>query len=699
MKRSRAARRLPGERKRRWLEASTWERVAVAVVTWAALSVILLGYNLFPGRVSLKLGEPSPEQIRAPGMAQYEDLEETERLRREAAARVPPQYARLPYAIADAERELERTFDRITRAAGSDAAVEAVRRAVPGLPDEAAAWAARAHGPDLAALLATGRAILRQVMSREIRAGTGDVAEAADRAAALARERTSPPEAGELLAAALASTVGPTVQFDKDLTEAARADAARRVQTVVRRIEPDHIIVFKGERVTRQHLAMLEAFGLASPRLNYQRIIPTVLIVGLIIALVGVQTRYWARPVYHSPKLLLLLALLMIVPLLLTNVLTLVLPNVWMLLVPTAALIAAVLLGDTVGMLLALGLSLLVGLLPSAGLPATLLSLGSAAAGLAYVSHIWPPSRLRWIVLAMAGANLVLVVSIGMLGAQPTVSVVREAGVAALFYSPAVAALSLGGIFVLQRPFGITTHLALLELSNPQHPLMRRMQAEAPGTYYHSIMVANLADAGAEVAGADPLLARVGSLYHDIGKLRRPAFFGENQALLGVENVHDRLSSSLSSLVIISHVRDGVEMAREERLPPQVVDIVHQHHGTTLVSFFYQRALNGERPESVSEDQFRYPGPLPTTKEAALVMLADAVQAAAKSLPEPTPQRVQQMVRDIVRSRVVDGQLKECDLTFRDIAAVEVTMTRVLTASLCHTRIEYPEPAAARPGG
>jgi hypothetical protein len=190
----------------------------------------------------------------------------------------------------------------------------------------------------------------------------------------------------------------------------------------------------------------------------------------------------------------------------------------------------------------------------------------------------------------------------------------------------------------------------------------------------------------------------VGALYHDLGKLSRPAFFVENQALLGMENVHDNLSSSLSGLIIMSHVKDGVELALQERLPNEVVEIIAQHHGTTLVSYFYHRALTGERPESVTEEHFRYPGPLPQTKEAALVMLADSVQAAVKSIAEPTPQRVQQMVRDVIRERVVDGQLAECDLSFRDMVAVESVMSRQLTALLCHGRIEYPEPTPVGTG-
>jgi len=407
-----------------------------------------------------------------------------------------------------------------------------------------------------------------------------------------------------------------------------------------------------------------------------------------------VQTRHWAPAVYANPKRLLLLALLAVGSIFVINLLTLALPNVWMLIAPAAALMAAVLLGDAVGMALALALSLLVGLMANAGLPAVLLSLGSAAAALAFAADVWPVSRLRWVVTSMAATNLVLVAAVGLLEAEPVRGIIREAGLAALLYSPGAAILGLGGVFVLQRPFGITTHLGLLELSNPQVPLLRKLQSEAPGTYHHSAMVANLAEAAAEVVGADALLARVGALYHDVGKLNRPAFFVENQALLGQENVHDRLSSSLSGLVIISHVKDGVEIGRKHRLPPEVVDIIAQHHGTTLVSYFYHRALTGARPESVSEDQFRYPGPFPDSKEAALVMLADSVQAAAKSVAEPTPQRVQQMVREIIRDRMVDGQLEKCDLTFRDLAAVEATMSRILTATLIRNRVEYPEPVA-----
>ncbi|UCC67240.1 MAG: HDIG domain-containing protein [Armatimonadota bacterium] len=670
-------------------------RTGMGVGVWAAACLMLLGYNMVPGRLSLQVGEPSSALIRAPRMAQYVDREATQHLRREAEQRVSPQYTPLPHARADAEKRVDQAFAFVEAAQKAARGEESLRRSLGGAPEASLKWALEASPGELRVLNEKARDVLRDVMSKEIREGTGDLKAAREEAEAAARRRESRPQAAGLLAEIVRQEVAANRRLDEDAFRAARAEARERVQEVLRTIEADHAIVFEGERVTREHLAMLQALGLTSPRLDYRRITSTVLLVGLAVLLLGVQTRHWAPPVYEDTKRLLLLSLLVVVPLFVINLLTLALPNVWMLIVPAAALVAAVLLENVVGMSLALVLSLLVGLMANAGLPAVLLSLGSAAAALAYASHIWPIARLRWIVGSMAATNLVLVAAIGLLQAHSLGGIVREAGLAALLYSPGAAVLGLGGIVLLQRPFGITTRLGLLELSNPQVPLLRRLQSEAPGTYHHSLMVANLAEAAAEAVGAEAMLARAGGLYHDIGKLGRPTFFVENQALLGMENAHERLSSSLSALIIISHVKDGLDLAREHRLPAELVDIIAQHHGTTLASYFYRQALGGERPEAVSEEQYRYPGPLPESKEAALVMLADSVQAAAKSIADPTPQRVQQMVREIVRERVVDGQLQACDLTFRDIAVVETTIARILAAVLCRTRIEYPESVAA----
>ncbi len=668
-------------------------RAGIGLLTWAALCLILLAYDLFPGRVSLRVGGLSPKLVRAPRMARYIDREQTERLRREAELRVAPHYSPLPYALADAENRVSQHITALADARAAAESPEDLAQKIAWLPDASVQWLAAAPASELARVERRTRAVVRKVMSKEIREETADLKAARDEAEALARGQEPQLEIAALVAALAKRGIAPNRRFDSETTEAAKAEAAERVQEVVRTIDADQPIIFEGERVTREHVGMLRALGLTSPRLDYRRLISIILIVGLIVLLLGLHTRHRARRVYERPKWLLLLSLLAVMSLFVVNLLVLALPNVWMLVVPAAGLMAAALLADAVGMALALGLSLLVGLMADAGLPATLLSLGSAATALAFSTQLWPVSHLRVPVGALAAANLLLVAAVGMLHAQPATALMREAVLAAALYAPGAAVLALGGIYTLQRPFGITTHLGLLEMLNPQTPLLKRLQAEAPGTYHHSMMVANLAESAAEAIGADALLTRVGGLYHDIGKLYRPTFFVENQALLGLENVHDRLSSSLSGLIIMSHVKDGVALAQRHRLPPEVIDIIAQHHGSTTLSYFYHQALSGSRPENVSEDQFRYPGPLPSSKEAALVMLADGAHAAAKSIAVPTPPRVQQMLKENMRQRVVGGQLERCDLTFREVAAAEEVMGRVLTASLCRTRIAYPEPA------
>jgi putative nucleotidyltransferase with HDIG domain len=240
----------------------------------------------------------------------------------------------------------------------------------------------------------------------------------------------------------------------------------------------------------------------------------------------------------------------------------------------------------------------------------------------------------------------------------------------------------------LEDMFGITTTFKLLELANPSQPLLRELQLKAPGTYHHSILVGNLAEAAAEAIGADALLVRVGSYYHDVGKTKRPYFFIENQ--LGMANQHDRISPRLSALVITAHVKEGLEMAREHKLPAILQEFIATHHGTSLVSYFYHQAVQAEGQRQVQEEHFRYPGPRPRTRETGIVMLADGVEAACRSLKTPTPEQIEQMVRKIVDKRLADGELSEAPLTLKEIEKISAAFIRILTG-LFHHRIEYPD--------
>lgn len=248
--------------------------------------------------------------------------------------------------------------------------------------------------------------------------------------------------------------------------------------------------------------------------------------------------------------------------------------------------------------------------------------------------------------------------------------------------------VALGSLPFLEALFGITTTIRLLELSNPNEPLLRMLLTEAPGTYHHSLIVANLAEQAAQAIGADPVLTRVGALYHDIGKAKRPYFFVENQ--FGGENPHDKLTPNLSTIIITSHTRDGVEMGRLHKIPQVIQNFMTEHHGTTVVQYFYHNALLKEGVERVLQEDYRHDGPKPQTKETAIVLLADEVEAATRAINKPTPQKIEETVREVVKHVEKDGQLEESPLSFKDLSVIINTFVKLL-CGMYHSRIEYPD--------
>jgi len=250
--------------------------------------------------------------------------------------------------------------------------------------------------------------------------------------------------------------------------------------------------------------------------------------------------------------------------------------------------------------------------------------------------------------------------------------------------------LALGLLPLLESSFKIITPYGLAELADHNQPLLKRLQFEAPGTYHHSLMVSNLCEAAAESVGANPILARVGAFYHDIGKLKRPLFFVENQSYFGIENPHTKLNPRLSKMVITAHPKDGVELAREYGLPPIISNFILQHHGEGLASYFYTQAVAEEGSENVREDQFRYVGPKPNMKETAILMIADAVESAVRSLKNPTSEEIENIIDKIIIERLNDGQLSDSPLTLKDIKTIAATFNRILRG-MQHNRIKYHE--------
>ncbi len=248
-------------------------------------------------------------------------------------------------------------------------------------------------------------------------------------------------------------------------------------------------------------------------------------------------------------------------------------------------------------------------------------------------------------------------------------------------------AITFVGVPLFEVMFGTLTNISLLEWADTQQPLLRKLIMEAPGTYHHSLVVGNLAEAAAEEVGANSLLARVGAYYHDIGKIPRAEYFVENQAK--GQNSHEKLSPSMSKLILMNHVKEGLDLARKYHLPKQITDFIAQHHGTSLAYYFYQKAID-EGKQDIREEDFRYPGPKPQTKETAIVLLADTVEAAVRSLPDPNPDKIALTVKKVIDAKVIDGQLDECDLTFRDLDKIARIFTKMLS-SMYHQRITYPD--------
>lgn len=390
-------------------------------------------------------------------------------------------------------------------------------------------------------------------------------------------------------------------------------------------------------------------------------------------------------------------------------------PEYWFLLIPFAfvPMTHAALLGRGVGIYSAIYVGLLGSLVTPRQEVMTYLVV-SLVAGITAVQVVHRASRRVQLLRAGLYVGAVVVLSAWLLGEIRTVELfervdigeVKSVGVATLvaFGVGVVTSMVVSGILpVFEGVFGLTTGITWLELSDLNHRLLKRMQLEAPGTFHHSLVVAALAESAAEAIGANAVMARVCAYFHDIGKLNKPEYFIENQGEM-LENPHDSLTPTMSALVILSHVKDGVDMAVKQKLNRRILDVIQEHHGDTLVYFFYRKAQeqlradlekvskglgNPEDLPQVDQKSFRYPGPRPRSKESGIISLADAVESASRSLRKPTPAKVRAMVEEIIQSRIVEGQMDDCPLTMREMAKIKESFASTMR-NMLHHRIAYP---------
>lgn len=504
----------------------------------------------------------------------------------------------------------------------------------------------------------------------------------------------------DLLVQLLLPLVNANLLYQEAATKEAIDIAREGVEPVLLRVSRRETIVEQGQIVDRKTRLKLDAITTQKRRIDsWAALLLAGGIVGLIaIGFGAVRGKHGGRTKHLSVALLVLVVHSVMAWVLTTSV---ALPgNVGGYLIPTAssAIVLGLLLRPPIAWSGALAASCVAGALGGMQFQVFLVSLAGSVAGLLMLRRAtqrWDLVRAGlWICVFQALAvGTVEVFQAGFLGSEirgELVSDMIKAGGAGLMS----ALLAMGLLPLFETIFEITTDIKLLELSDLNQPLLRQLTLQAPGTYHHSLMVGNLAEAGAEKIGANPLLARVGSYYHDIGKITKPLYFIENQA--DQKNRHDNLAPTMSSLIILNHTKEGLDMARDHRLPQEIQDMIGQHHGTTTVASFHQKALDAAGDKPVQDDNFRYPGPKPQSKEAALIMLADAVESAARSLKEPSHGRFEDLVHRIINKRFIEGQLNECDLTLQDLNQIAKVFVRTLV-SIHHSRIQYPEDNSGAP--
>jgi putative nucleotidyltransferase with HDIG domain len=482
----------------------------------------------------------------------------------------------------------------------------------------------------------------------------------------------------------------PNSFLDPTATAEAQDRAREEVPPVLRTFEADEIIVREGERVTALDIEALDQLGLRQPQVKWTDLTSAGLLAVLMITLLCLYLAGFQPSVLWNGQQLLLLALLTSFSVLGAGLMVpggLVLR--YLAPAPALAMLASAALGPHAGVVTAVFLGGVVGIIADSSLEmATYTALGGlvAALTLGRVERIGALFRAGAFV-ALTHVAIVVIFRLPQGVAQPGDLLVT--GLTGVTNGGLSASLALGGLFLIGPLFDITTTMRLIELSRPDHPLLQRLLREAPATYHHSLMVANLAEQAAERIGVDALLTRVGAYYHDVGKISRPYFFTENQAK-GV-NPHDRLDPHTSAEVIIDHVKDGLELARRYRLPRRVRAFIPEHHGTNWVSFFYTKAVQLVGDAAlVDESDFRHQGPKPQSRETALVMLADSCEATVRAMRPISAEEVAEIVNRIIDQRASDGQLGECDLTLRDLQIIRETFISALKGAF-HPRVKYPQ--------
>lgn len=663
------------------------KQILLALIITTLLFFIVVE-NIAPEKVTVNVGDVAPYDIIA--TRDIVDEKATEALKFQAMEMVEPIYRIDPSVQVNIKNEIKTLFTSIYNVQSYEnininmKAIIVSQQSPINLSEEQITTAINTKKDTLVMLEDNIYDIIEQILSAGVE--NEQLNEQKKNVEEIFMNLDNLPENLKILGASIVnSTLKPNKFFDVEGTQQKKEEAANQISPVI--IKKNQIIVRKGDEINSRALELIQKTGLLKENegIDYTLVIGSLLVVFLLEFIIIAYLYIFNRQMLNNIRNLVILSIIILSVIIISKSVYGI--SGYLLPVATATMLISILIDAKLAILVNFVMTIIIGLITGNDVNIMVMCLVGGAVGAFGVINTQQRHNIFITGLTVGIVNMLTIIAFDLIGEAEMQQIIIKSfyGILNGVFS---AILTIGSLPLWESGFGIVTPLKLLELSNPNHPLLKKLLLEAPGTYHHCILVGNLSEAAAEAVKGNPLVARVGAYYHDVGKLKRPYFFKENQ--LNSENPHDKINPNLSTLIITSHVKDGVELAKKYKLPDIINSIIQQHHGETLVAYFYHKALNGENHDAVKEDNFRYSGPKPQTKEAAIIMLADSVEAAVRSMREPTKGKIEGLVRQIIKDKLNDGQLDECDLTLKDLDTIANSFLNILLG-IFHERIEYPK--------
>jgi len=636
----------------------------------------------------LEIGQKAPEDIRAP--KDIEDKISTESARQKAASMVEPIYKLNLGVHVEVKKDIENFFLLVYRLRSDEELTEAEKITQLTSRNDLNIGTVNTRVAITAPLekLKYLESYINEIATQNMNAGI-NVEDLQKQKSSIKEYITNldefDNELKDLAISIIYATIRPNKFLDEEATGGEIELAKENVDKVI--IRKGENIIREGEVITGDRLELLRELGILTEESRFDFVLYTgVAAVVLVIELLIIAyILAFNRKLLAQPKRLLMVHIIFIFTLIISRAVQ----GISIYLIPIAAssMLLSILLESRLALLINLCLTILVSIITGNNIIFIAMALVGGTVGAFSVINTQQRANIFVAGIVISIINMITIVGIGFINSSEVMETLTS-GFYGLLNGLFCSVLTVGSLPAWESVFNIVTPLKLLELSNPNQPLLKKLLIEAPGTYHHSIIVGNLSESAADALGVNSLLARAGAFYHDIGKTKRPYFFKENQ--LTCDNPHDKLDPYLSSTIIMDHIKDGVELAKKYKLPVEIRDFIEQHHGTTLVAYFFHEAKTERDGSNIDEKDFRYMGPKPQTKETAIVMLADSVEAAVRSLSSPTREKVEELIEKIIQNRLEDGQLDESNITLKELGKIKKSFLKVIL-SIFHERIEYPD--------